>query len=69
MTKTFLLKGHATNHDTVIMVLEGKINDEREVECEEKLGRDFARELYNTLPSGTLEAMISELVELHSYGD
>jgi hypothetical protein len=67
MTKTFLLKGHCINNDTVVMVLEGKLKDEKEIGCEEKLGRDFARCLYNSLPSGTMTAMVDELKELRVY--
>jgi hypothetical protein len=67
VTKTFLLKGHCINNDTVVMVIEGRVKDEDEMKCEEILGKDFARKLYNSLPSGTMTAMVDELKELRAY--
>jgi hypothetical protein len=65
MTKTFMLKGHCTNNNTILVVIEGKVVLDEQMPQEKLLGKDLANTLYNTLPSGTIDAMMAELKELH----
>lgn len=64
MTKTFQLKGHFSNADTVIVVIEGRTILNEQMPQEEFLGTELATALYNILPSGTLDAVVAELKEL-----
>lgn len=68
MTKTFLLKGHSDNNDTVILVVEGKAYM-TSMEQEKFLGEDFVEALYKVLPSATIQAMMDKFNELRGDWD